>query len=175
MKQLKSELDWMVVLGIIISVKILTKWIRSLAYYSKENRNLCTCMDMKELNADIHQDHYQIPAVEQLKYEFTGFCYFTNVDSTDIYCVVSSTESPMLITSQSIWSISISMPVTWIGLQSECVLIWQGQILQHCEGAVGIADVTVYQHIKEGHDTSLCYMMKVTCKHCLVFKDMSAL
>ena len=49
-----------------------TDWVSSLAYSWKANRKLWVCLDSKDLNMAIWQDHYRTLTVEEITHELVG-------------------------------------------------------------------------------------------------------
>ena len=140
-----EKLDELLEQEIIVPVTELTDWVSSLTYCWKANGKLQVCLDPKDLNAAICCDHYCTPTLDEITHELGGSTHFMKLDGTSSYlCVVLDYESSLLTTFNTLWGHYRFVHLPW-GLA--CAQdIFQGmmdQILEHCEGVIGIADDVV--------------------------------
>ena len=62
----RVHLDGMVTTGIIAPVSQPTEWVSSLAYHCKPDGTLCICLDPKDHNKAIVQEHYKAPTLNEV-------------------------------------------------------------------------------------------------------------
>ena len=157
---------------IITPVEELTDWVSSLAYSMKPNGRLQLCLNPKNLNDAIKRDHYKTPTVEEITHQLASRSRFTKLDGTSSYlCIVLDYESSLLTTFNTPWGWYrfIHLP---FGLTCSQDIFQQmmDQILEHCEGVIGITDgVVVHGKYDAEHDRCLHNLMPVTHDHGLVF------
>ncbi len=138
----KEKLEDMVAQGIIVPVTEPSDWVSSLAYSWKANGKLRVCLDPKDLNKAIRRDHYRTPTVEEITHELSGSKVFTKLDGTSCYhCVVLDEESSYLTTFNSPFGRYrfLRLPFGLVCSQ-DIFQRMMDQILDHCEGVIGIAD-----------------------------------
>ena len=76
-----------------------TDWISSLTYSRKANGKLRTCLDPRDVNKVIKNDHYKTLTVEEITHLLAGSKKFTKVDGTSSYhCIFLDYESSLLTT-----------------------------------------------------------------------------
>ena len=153
--------------GIIVPVEEPTDWVPSLAYSWKANGKLRVCLDPRDVNKAIKRDHYKMPTIEEITHQLAGSKKFTKVDGTSSYlCVVLNYESSLLTMFNAPWGRYrfVHLPCGLTCAQD--IFQWMmDQILECCEGAIGIADDVIIH----GKDDEEHRFMQVTCKHGLVF------
>ena len=168
----REKLDEFMEQGIIIPVEEPTDWVSSLAYSWKANGKLRVCLDPQDVNKAIKRDHYKTPTVEEITHLLAGSKKFTKVDGTSSYlCIVLDYESSLLTTFNTPWGRYRFICLPW-GLSCAQDIFQQmmDQILEHCEGVIGIADdVIIHGKDDEDHDRNLHNFMHTACEHGLVF------
>ena len=151
----REKLDEWLKEGIITPVEEPTDWVSSLAYSRKANGKLRICLDPKDLNAAIKRDHYKTPTVEEITHELAGSRKFTKLDGTSSYlCIVLDYESSLLTTFNTPWGRYrfIRLPFG-LACSQDIFQRMMDQILERCEGVIGIADdVVVHGKDDEEHD-----------------------
>ena len=167
-----KKLDEWLKEGIITPVEEPTDWVSSLAYSRKANGKLRICLDPKDLNAVINRDHYKTPTVEEITHELAGSRKFTKLDGTSSYlCIVLDYESSLLTTFNTPWGRYrfICLPFG-LACSQDIFQRMMDQILERCEGVIGIADdIVVHGKDDKEHDRLLHNLMRVTREHGLVF------
>ena len=167
-----EKLDEWLKEGIITPVEEPTDWVSSLAYSRKANGKLRICLDPKDLNAAIKRDHYKTPTVEEITHKLAGSRKFTKLDGTSSYlCIILDYESSLLTTFNTPWGRYrfIRLPFG-LACSQDIFQRMIDQILEHCEGVIGIADdVVVHGKDDEEHDRRLHNLMRVAREHGLVF------
>ena len=157
---------------IIVLVTEPTDRVSSLAYSWKANGKLWVCLDPKDLNAAIHCDHYCTPTLDEITHELGGSTCFTKLDGTSSYlCIVIDYELSLLTMFNTPWGHYRFVCLPW-GLTCAQDIFQQmmDQILECCEGVIGIADdVVVHGRDDKEHDQCLHTLMQVTREHGLVF------
>ena len=64
--EIEKELNDMVCQGIIVKQTELTLWVSSLMYPKKPNGKLRICLDPKDLNKVIIQEHHKAPTLKEI-------------------------------------------------------------------------------------------------------------
>ena len=166
-----EKLDEFLKQEIIVPVTEPTDWVSSLAYSWKANGKLWICLDPKDLNADIHHDHYHTSTLDEITYELSGSRCFTKLDGTSSYlCVILDYESFLLIMFNTPWGHYRLVHLPWGLACARDIFQWMmDQILEWWEGVIGIADdVIIHRCDDEEHVWHLYTLMQVTTEHGLV-------
>ena len=167
-----EKLDEFLEQGIIVPVEEPTDWVSSLAYSWKANGKLRVCLDPRDVNKAIKRDHYKIPTIEEITHQLAGSKKFTKVDGTSSYlCIVLDYESSLLTTFNTPWGRYRFVRLPWGLTCAQDIFQWMmEQILECCEGAIGIADdVIIHGKDDEDHDRNLHRFMRIAREHGLVF------
>ena len=99
-----EKLDEFLEQEIIVPVMQPTDKVSSFTYSWKANGKLLVCLDLKDLNAAIHCDHYHTPALDEITHELGSSKHFTKLDGTSSYlCVILEYESSLLMTFNIPW------------------------------------------------------------------------
>ena len=96
--EIKKELNEMVRQGIIAKQKEPTPWVSSLTYPKKPNGKLRICLDPKDLNKAIIQEHHKAPTLEEIAHILTGATKFSKVDGNKAFFQMHLTEKASLLT-----------------------------------------------------------------------------
>ena len=167
-----KKLDKLLEQEVIVPVMEPMDWVSSLAYSWKADGDLRTCLNPTHLNKAIRQDHYRRPMLEEFTHELAGSTKFTKVDgSSSYYCIILDYESSLLTTFNTHRGRFhfVHLPFGLICAQD----IFQrmidqmiDQILDHCEGVIGIADdIIIHGKGDAEHDRRLHKFMKVAREH----------
>ena len=158
----------MVKLGAITPVDEPTDWVSSIAYAWKASSELCIYLDPHDLNNTIHRDHHHTPTVDEVAHEFAHSQYFTKLDARHWYwAVIHDSKSSLLTT--------INTPYGWyhflclpfgIACSQDVFQKKMDQILEECEGCIGIADnITIQGHTETEHDSGPWKFVEVAQKY----------
>ena len=157
---------------IITPVEEPTDWVSSLAYSMKPNGKLRLCLNPKDLNLAIKRDHYKTPTVEEITHRLAGSTRFTKLDGTSSYlCIVLDYESSLLTTFNTPWGWYrfVCLPFG-LACSQDIFQRMMDQIIERCEGVIGIADdIVVYGKDDAEHNRLLHNLMRVAREHGLVF------
>ena len=96
--KLEKELDEMVRQGIIAAVEGHSDWVNSLAIREKPNGSLRICLDPKDLNKAIKQEHHPIPTLDDITPRLLGSTLFSKLDAKQGYWNVKLDEESTLLT-----------------------------------------------------------------------------
>ena len=83
--EIKTELDDMMVQGIIRRVNEPTEWINILVYIRKRNGRFRLCLDPKDLNRAIMQHHHKTPKMKEFARKHSNAKYFSKLDAKNGY------------------------------------------------------------------------------------------
>ena len=167
-----EKLDEFLEQEIIVPVTEPTDWVSSLAYSWKANGKLQVCLDHKDLNAAICHDHYCTPILDEITHELGGSTHFMKLDGTSSYlCVVFDYESSLLTMFNTPWGVYRFVHLPWGLACAQDIFQWMmDQILEHCEGVIGISDnIVIHGRDDKEHDQCLHTLMQVAREHGLVF------
>ena len=95
--RVKEELDRLVNLQVITTVKEPTEWISSMICVKKPNK-LRICLDPKDLNKAIKRPNYPIPNIDDILVKLSKAKLFSVVDCKDGFWQVKLTESSSFLT-----------------------------------------------------------------------------
>ena len=145
-------------LGVITHVDKPMDWVYSITYVQKANSELCLCLDPHDLNMAIHRDHHKMPTMEEVAHKFAHSHFFTKLDALHGYwSIVLDQDSSLLTTFNSPFGryCFLQLPFGLVCSQD----IFQkkmDQILEECQGCIGIADgITVHGRTEAEHDACL--------------------
>ena len=82
-KQIEHTFNDMVNKGVLAPVSQLTKWVSSLTYPHKPDGTLCICLDPKDLNKVIVQEHYKAPTLDGISHHLSKATCFSKLDAKD--------------------------------------------------------------------------------------------
>ena len=90
--RLQGRLKELETLDVIQKVDRPTKWVNSLVIVEKRNGSLRLCLDPRDLNRAIRQEHYRIPTAEDIASRRNGKKLFSIVDEKDGFWQVNLDE-----------------------------------------------------------------------------------
>ena len=95
--KLKSELDSMIKLDVIEPTSKPTKWVNLLVTVEKSIGKLRVCLDPRDLNKAMKQQHYKLTTAKELFSETTSACCFSKFNAINRYWQIKiDTESKLL-------------------------------------------------------------------------------
>lgn len=80
-KKLKTELERMERLNVIVKVDQPTWWVNSMVIVEKLDGSIRVCLDPKDLNRVVKRSHYQLPTTEEVMTRLTDAQYFSCLDA----------------------------------------------------------------------------------------------
>ncbi|CAC5370009.1 unnamed protein product [Mytilus coruscus] len=80
--RIKTELDRMLKLGVIVRQKEPTAWVNSMVTVVKSNGDVRICIDPKDLNKAISREHYPMKTVEEVVANIPNAEVFSKIDAT---------------------------------------------------------------------------------------------
>ena len=95
----------MVLQGIIAKQTELTPWVSSLMYLKKPNSKLRICLDPKDLNKAIIQEHHKVPTLKEIAHVLTRATKFSKVDGNKAFFGMHLTERTSLLTTFNMHSV----------------------------------------------------------------------
>lgn len=90
---LKSELDRMAKLNVIVRVEEPTEWVSSIVLVSKPNGQLRICLDPRNLNKAILRPHFSFPNIDDCKAKLSGSRFFSTLDANSGFWMVPLNEN----------------------------------------------------------------------------------
>ena len=83
--KLKSELERLTGLDVLVPVDELTEWVSNLVVATKESGELRICQDPKQLNKALQRETYALPVIEDMLPDLVKVKMFTKVDARNGY------------------------------------------------------------------------------------------
>ena len=83
--KLKSELERLSGLDVLVPVDELTEWVSNLVVATKESGELKICQDPKQLNKALQRETYALPVIEDMLPDLAKAKVFTKVDPRNGY------------------------------------------------------------------------------------------
>lgn len=96
--KVQSTLKQMENRGIISKVDVPSDWAHNMVVVEKKDNSLRICLDPKELNECIKDEHFIIPKFEDFRTEMRGMKYFTVLDLIEGFWQVELTEESKKLT-----------------------------------------------------------------------------
>jgi len=94
---LKSKLEELELLGVIVKVTEPTNWVSSIVC-KQETHKLRICLDPKDLNKAIMREHYQIPTFEEVTSRLSGAKVFSVLDAKEGFWQIKLDEKSSYLT-----------------------------------------------------------------------------
>ena len=163
--KLEKELEEMVRQGIVAPVEGHSDWVNSLVIREKPNGSLRICLDPKDLNKAIKQEHHPIPTLDDITPRLHGSTLFSKLDAKQGYWNVKLDEESTLLTTFNTHKGRYKFLHMPFGLKmSQDIFQKIDQTCEKCKGAVGIADDIQVFGSYQTHDLHLHEAMERTRK-----------
>lgn len=156
-KKLREKLDSLIEEGVIRKIEEPTEWVKSLVILEKPNKDLRLCIDPKDLNRGIQQEHYRLPTKSTITSAMSGAYYFSKLDaSSGFYQIVLDEESAKLCTFNTPFGRHCFLRLPF-GISSAPEVFHRivQQLFDGIEGVGVFIDVVVWGSTKEEHDERL--------------------
>ena len=164
--KLEAALDEMEKKGIISKVEGFTPWTNSLVIREKSNGKLRICLDPKDLNTAIIDDHHPIPTLDDISHKLNGSTLYGKLDADSGYWDVKLTkESSMLTTFNSNTRLGkYKFERLHFGVKTSQNTFQRkvDETYYACRGAVGIADDILVYGTESNFDLHLPEVMEAT-------------
>ena len=152
-------------MGVITCADQPTDWVSSITYVLKANVKLHLCLDPHDLNEAICHDHHNMPTVEEVAHKFAHSCYFRKLDAHHGYwSIILGQESSLPTTFNSPFRRYHFLPLS-LGLvcSQDIFQKMMDQILEECQGCIGIADDIIVHVIPKQNMMPTCRTSCVLC------------
>ena len=173
-EELKEELESMEKEGVITKVAEPTDWVSSIVVAKRSNGKLRVCLDPKDLNKSIKRCHHQPPTAEEITHKLAGAKFFSKMDAKNGYWSVKLDEESSLLTTFNTpfgRYRYLRMPFGLV-MSQDVFQQKMDQILESCEGVIGIADdVVIYGSTEQEHDDHMHRLMRVSASNGLVYNS----
>ena len=97
-EQMKKMLDETFKKGVIMPVSHPTEWVPSLTYPHKSDGSLCICLDPKDLNKSIMQEHYKAPTLDEISHCLSRATCFSKLDAKNGFWSIHLNEKFLYLT-----------------------------------------------------------------------------
>jgi hypothetical protein len=157
-EKVRNEVDRMERLEIILKVEGPTEWVNSIVVVEKPNGSIRICLDPKNLNEAILQEHFPMQTADDIIADMAGAQYFSKLDASSGYWQIKLDEpSSELLTIQTLFG-RYKFNRLAFGVKSASK-VFQRKISEIIEGLEGCKnnqdDIIIWGHSKEEHDERL--------------------
>ena len=172
--EIKKELNEMVCQGIIVKQMEPTPWVSSLTYPKKPNGKLRICLDPKDLNKAIIQEHHKALTLEEIAHVLTRATKFSKVDGNKAFFGMHLTKQASLLTTFNThlgryWFLWVPFGLK---MSQDIFQMQMDDIVTQCPGVLAIHDdVFIYGKDDNDHDANLVNLFNVAQKEGLVFNS----
>ena len=163
MDSVKTELERMVKLKVIIPVQEATDWCSPMVVVPKPNGELRICADLTKLNQSIVRERYMLPTVEHTLGQLTGAIVFTKLDANSGFWQLKMDEESSYLTT----FISPFGRYRYLRLPygiSSAPEHFQRRVLEILDGLEGVVclvdDIVVHGRTQAEHDGRLQKVLK---------------
>ena len=163
MPKVKSELERMEKIGVIIRVDTPTDWCAGIVVVPKPDGRIRICVDLTKLNKSVRRERHMLPSVEQTLAQLGGATVFSKLDANSGFWQIELTKESSLLTTFITPFGRYCFNRLPFGITSapEYFQKRMSEILQGIEGVVClIDDVLVYGRTQEAHDKRLTRVLQ---------------
>ena len=135
---------------------------------------LCICLNPKDLNKTIVQEHYKASTLDQISRHLSGAIYFSKLDTKDGFWSIILDEKSSYLTTFNMHCGMYRFLHMLFGLKmSQDVFQMQMDQVTDClPGIIAIHDdICIYNHTLEDHDWQLLQLMQTAKQHGIVFNS----
>ena len=162
----------MVLKGVISPVTKPTAWVSSLTYPCKPDGSLHICLDPKDLNKAIVQEHYKAPTLDEITHHLSGATCFSKLDVKDGFWSINLDEDSSYLTTFNTHCGRyrfLHMPFG-LKMSQDVFQMQMDQATDHLPGIIVIHDdICVFGCTPEEHDEHLLHLMESAKTHGIVF------
>ena len=101
MQKVDEPTDWIIPNDVIQKVDEPTDWVSSIAIVEKPDGSLRICLDPRDLNQNLKQEHYQLPAFEEISMRMSEATLFTKLDVNKGYWQIPLDYESSLLTTMN--------------------------------------------------------------------------
>ena len=172
--QIEKALDDMVLKGVIAPVTKPTTWVSSLTYPHKPGGSLCICLDPKDLNKAIVQEHYKAPTLDEITHCLSWATCFSKLDAKDGFWSIHLDEDSSYLTTFNTHHGRyrfLHMPFS-LKMSQDIFQMWMDQATDHLHSIIAIHDdICMFGHTPEKHDEHLLHLMESAKTHGIIFNS----
>ena len=172
--QIEKALDEMVLKGVIAPVLKPTTWVSSLTYPHKPDGSLHICLNPKDLNKAIVQEHYKAPTLDEITHHLSGATCFSKLDAKDGFWSIHIDEDSSYLTTFNTHCGRyrfLHMPFG-LKMSQDVFQMQMDQATDHLPGIITIYDdICVFGCTPEEHDEHLLHLMESAKTHGTVFSS----
>ena len=160
--------------GIITPVTEPTEWVSSLTYPQKPDGSLHICLDPKDLNKAIFQEHYKAPTLDEITHKLSRAKVFSKLEAKDgFWSIHLDTPSSYLTTfnTHKGYYQFLYMPFS-LKMSQDVFQMWMDQITNRLPGIMAIHDdICMYGKDMSEHNHNLLQLMETAPHQGLVFNS----
>ena len=167
------ELDYLIEEEIITEQVEPTRWVSSVTFPRKPNRDVRVCLDPSNLNKAIIREHHKPMTVEEIAHELAGATVYTKADALKAFLQIHLTHEASLLTMFN--SHQGRLRFLWMPfgakMSQDMFQLRMDAILEQCPGVIGIHDdMVIFGVDQEDHDANLINLLNV-CQKDLVLNS----
>lgn len=156
--KLKNKLQELEKMDIIIKVNEPSDWVNSLVIVNKPDGDIRLCLDPKDLNNNIKQQHFQIPTFEEISSKLSGASVFSTLDVKNAFWHIklNQTSTNLCVFNTPFGRYKFLRLPYGINIASELFQEKMSQLLEkHTGVSVYIDDLIIWGKDKAEHDCRL--------------------
>ena len=172
--QIEKALDDMVLKGVIAPVTKPTAWVSSLTYPHKPDGSLHICLNPKDLNKAIVQEHYKAPTPDEITHCLSGATCFSKLDAKDGFWSIHLDEDSLYLTTFYTHHGRyrfLHMPFS-LKMSQDAFQMQMDQATDCLPCIIAIQDdICMFDRTPEEHDEHLLSLMESAKTHGIVFNS----
>ena len=174
----------MVLKGVTVPVSKPTAWVPSLTYPCKPDGFLHICLDPKDLNKAIVQEHYKAHTLDEISHQLSGATCFSKLDAKDGFWSIHLDEDSSYLTAFNThcgryrflcMPFGLKMSQDIFQMWADQATDFQMQMDQATDCLPGMIaihdDICMFSHTPEEHDENLLCLMESAKTHGIVFNS----
>ena len=173
-EQIEKALNEMVLKGVITHISRQTTWVSLLTYPHKPDGSLNICLDPKDLNKAIVQEHYKAPSLEEISHHLRGATCFSKLDAKDGFWSIHLDEDSLYLTFSNTHNGRyrfLHMPFS-LKMSQETFQMQMDQATDHLPGIIAIhEDICIFGCTPEEHDEHLLCLMQSAKDRGIIFNS----
>ena len=173
-EQIEHTLNGIVKKGVIAPVSQPTKWVYLLTYPHNPESTLCICLNPKDLNKAIVQEHYKAPTLDEISHCLSEATSFSKLDAKDGFWSIHLEEKSLYLTTFNTHCSRyrfLHMPFG-LKMSQDAFQMKMDQATDHLPEIIGIHyDTCIFSHIPKEHDQHLLHLIQTAKEHGIIFNS----
>ena len=151
-----------------------TEWVSSLMYPHRPDGSLCICLDPKDLNEAIVQEHYKASNLDEISHHLSGATCFSKLNAKDSFWSINLDEKSSYLTTFNMHQGRyhfLHMPFG-LKMSQDVFQMQMDQAADHLPAIITMHDdICVFGHTPKKHDWHLLCLIKTATEHGIIFNS----